>query len=587
MAEQDLHRGARIGTRIAQIVSQAIVYTHGKLLDTKHKLAVMIFNTVTNEISDEVDMTLGPLLKSMAEAYENGGPIEGLMEFMAHGRGQFKAIVGSSTTAQSILWALGTVISNELAPISYGYIRDNPHLVPDAATIAALVANGHIEPGAGIDAIRKNGFFDYWGNAMVENSRTWPSITDLTDWFNRKLIGRADYDALAHAAGYSPEVSSSYLAAAFVDISWQDAAIAYLRGTISRSVLGVIAEKQGVGSEDVDIYLDSIGEPPGTMDMLEAFRRGFIDEGTLEKGILQSRVKNEWIPLIKELRYSPMSTADAVNAVVQGHISYDAGAKLADENGLQPGQFDTLYQTAGAPLSRTELNDLYNRGEIGSDVVTQGLRESRLKDKYVQDAFALRRRLLEPRSLGEAVVNGAMTHDVAISKAMQNGFDAEDAALLVGSAANRKMMSYREKVVTQIEDLYSEGGMPHTEAFNQIKGMGHTDAEANMILEAADYRREQRTFNTAVGAIRSKVVGHHIDKAQASALLDGMGVIAVQRDFLLGYWELEAAANVRNLTEAQVIKALKNGLFTQDEAAKRLVAMGYSTDDAILLVTMM
>lgn len=586
MSDQDLHRGAKIGTRIAHLVTQAIVATHHKLIDTKHKLAVMIFNTVTNEISDEVDMTLGPLLKTMAEAYENGGAVEGMMQFMAHGRGQFKAIVGSSATAQSILWALGTVISNELAPVSYTLIAANPRLTPDPASIAQMVATGHISEADGTYGIAEMGFSGKWAKGWIESAKQWPSASDLTDWLNRKLISRSDYHALMQSAGYSPTIASFYDSAAFVEVSWQDAALAYLRGAISRDILGIIADKQGVGSEDVDIYLETIGEPPGTMEMLEGYRRGFINQETLQRGILQSRTRNEWVPLIEQLRYSPISTADAVNAVVQGHIAYNDGERLADQNGLEPGQFDTLYQTAGAPLSRTELNDLYNRGVVGSDIVEQGLRESRLKNKYVADAFELRRRLLEPRSLGEAVLNGAMTHETAIAKAMQNGYNAEDAAYLVSSAGNRKMQTYRNALVAQIEDMYSEGGMSHAAALEQIKSLGHTDAEGQMMLKTADFKREQRTFNTAVGVVRSKLVGHHIDRGTASAMLDGMGVVATQRDFFLGFWELEAAANVRSLTEAQIAKAVKDQIITADDAAERLIRMGYSADDATLLLAM-
>ncbi|HEX4921851.1 MAG TPA: hypothetical protein VFV92_14070 [Candidatus Bathyarchaeia archaeon] len=583
-SEPDLHRGARIGTRIAMLVSQALVHTHTKLLDFKHKLAVMIFNTISNEISDEVDMTIGPLLKRMAADYDENGHVAALTHFMAHGRGQFKAIVGSSAAGQSLLWALGTVISNELAPSSYNLIGNNPHLIPDPSTIAAMVAGGHVDHDAGIRAIRENGLFDYWGNALIETARTWPAITDLTDWLNRHLISRAEYDAMAQAAGYSPNVSSAYVAAAFTEVSYQDAALAYLRGSISVAELYGIAQKQGVSSDDVDIYLSTIGEPPGTTDLLEGYRRGFIDQGTLQRGIKQSRTRDEWIPLIEQLRYSPMSIADAVNAAVQNHITQQQGEQYAQQNGLEPGHFQVLYDTAGAPLSRTELNDLYNRGVIGSDVVLQGLRESRLKDKYGADAFALRRRLLEARSLGPAVETGAMSHDVAIRKAMEQGYNAEDAAYLVNAASNRKMQTYRDKVVAHAEAYYADGAMSQDEFKSLVKSLGHSEQEAATIAWSADFAREHHIFTTAVNAIRSKYVAHHIDKGTASARLDGIGMQAQSRDHLIAVWELEASVNTKSLTEAQIIRAIKLGTITPDQGAERLLRMGYGVDDITIIL---
>jgi hypothetical protein len=587
MPDTDLHRGAKIGTRIAMLVSHAIIHTHTRLLDFKHKLAVMIFNTISNEISDEVDLTLGPLLKHLCEAHPDDAHSKQLMDFMAHGRGQFKAIVGSSATAQSLLWALGTVISNELAPASYAAIQRNPHLIPDPASIAQMTANGNITHDAGIQAIRENGYFDYWGNAWIENARQWPAINDLTDWFNKKIIGRAAFDELAQKAGYAPNVSGAYLAGAFTEVSWQDAALAYLRGAINLQEVYGIAGHEGIGESDVDIYLQTIGEPPGTIDMLEAFRRGYIDQGTLERGLKQSRLRNEWIPMLLNLRYSPMTVADAVDAAVQNHMSTDDVRRIAEENGLQPGQYQILLETAGAPLSRTELNDLYNRGLIGSDVVLQGLAESRLKNKYTSDAFALRRRLLEPRTLSTMVHNGAMTHETAIKKAMEVGYNAEDAAYLIASASNQKLQSYRDRLMVDTETMYIDGALTEDQLRTSAHNLGFSAEETQLIVEAADHKRDQRAFLTASGVIRSKFIGHHIDKGKASNMLDAIGMPATQREYLLRLWVLEESANVRTLTEAQVIKALKDQLISVEDAAGRLVAMGYSETDVSILLGMM
>lgn len=584
MSGNDLHRGARIGTRIAHIISDSLVYTHRKLLDLKHKLAVMVFNTISNEISDEVHDTIGHIIRRLAGDVPDASELKPMLDFMAHGRGQLKAISGSSTLSGSILWAIGTMVSNDLAPIVYAYVNEDPHLAPDSQSAAQMAVVGAVSEGDARYAMGANGHGRRWQDGFLEIAKTYPAAADLLDFVRRGIIGQGEFASLAKKSGVPDNLVPVFLASLNLPISYQDVALAYMRGEVSIGAYYEAAKKNGISQSDATVYLDSIGEPPGTMDLLEAFRRGFIDEGTLVKGIRQSRVRNEWIPMIQQLRYSPMSIADAVNAVVQGHLDYNTGASIAQMNGLEPGQFDTLYQTAGSPLSRTELNELYNRGLIGSNVVTQGLRESRLKDKYVQDAFALRQRLLEPRSLGEAVNNGAMTHEVAVKKAMQNGFNAEDAAYLVNAASNRKMQSYRERVISQAEKLYVDGGMSKDQFTSLVVSMGHSEAEANMIAQSADFDREQRAFNSATNAIRAKFVARHIDKGGASSRLDAIGMQSSQRDYLLKIWELEESANTRELTSAQVLKAVKNQIFTPDQGVERLIAMGYSSDDAIVLL---
>lgn len=578
------HRGAKIGPRISVLVSQAIVATHNKLLHVKHKLAVMVFNTISNEISDEVDTTIGPIIRQLAANYDANGPAAAYLDFMKHGRGQLKAIAGSAATGQSLTWALGTIISNTFAPDVYDVVGATPNMIPDPASAAQMAAIGALSVGQAEDIIARNGMGSDYARGLIAIARTYPAVTDLITMLQRGVIGEGEFRDAAINAGVPPNYIGMWLAMQWTYLSMEAAALAYLRGGLSREELYGYGELNGYKAHDVDVYLETVGEPPGTQELLEAYRRGFIGQAELERGIRQSRTRDEWIPVIEALRHSPMSIADAVNASVQNHMSQEDAARIAEENGLEPGQFDILYQTAGSPLSRTELNDLYNRGLIGSDVVLQGLRESRLKDKYITDAFALRRRLLEPRTIAESVRNGSMTHDEGVARAMEHGFSAEDAAILVHSASAQKVETFRSRIISQAEALYADNAISREELSATIQGMGFSESEAAFAVQASEYQREARVFAAATNAVRSKYISHHINEQTASGMLDAIGMQATQRDYLLKMWGVEVAANTRVLTPAQVLKAAANNLISQDEADARLQFMGYSAEDAALLL---
>lgn len=580
----DSHRGAKIGPRIANLVSQSIVYTHTKLLDLKHKLAVMVFNTVTNEISDEVDMTLGPLIRQLANDYDSEGPAAAYLQFMKHGRGQLKALAGSAATGQSLTWALGTIISNLFAPDVYNAVGFTPNMLPDSASAAQMAAVGVLTEAQARDIANRNGFANIYGDGWIESAKTYPGLSELIQLVRYGVLSQDTYFELAQKSGVPHGVAGVYYALKDSYVSMEDGAVAYLRGEIDRGILDGLGEFAGYSASQVDVYLKSIGEPPGTMELLEAYRRHIIDRGQLERGIKQSRTRDEWIPVIEALRYSPMSIADAVNAVVQNHMSEGDAAAIADQNGLQPGQFDTLVQTAGSPLSRTELEQLYNLGAVGSDVVMQGLRESRLKDKYVSDALLLHRRLLEPRTISESVTDGAISHAEGIRKAMEHGFNAEDAAIMVDGASARKTRVFKDRIIAAAESMYVDNAVDRESILSIVQAMGYDATEAEFAVQAAEFHREARVFTAATNAIRSKLVSHHITEQEASALLDSIGMQATQREYLLGMWRVEVAANTRMLTPAQVIKAAGSGLITQDDAQARLEFMGYSATDAGLLL---
>lgn len=578
------HRGAKIGPRIAQLVSQSMISTHQKLLSMKHKLAVMIFNTVTNEISDEVDLTIGPILKQLAIDHEQNGPAAAYLEFMRHGRGQLKAIAGSSAVGQSLTWAIGTILSNFFAPDVYKSVGFTPNMVPDPASLAGMAAVGMISEDDAVRHIAENGFRGQFGRSWIDMAKTYPGLPDLLQLLNRGAINESEYTELAQKAGMPPNISGVYYALRRAFVSMEDAAVAYLRGAIDLTELQGYGEISGYSDHDVQVYLESIGEPPATMELLEAYRRNFIDKATLEKGIRQGRTRNEWIPVIEALRYSPMSIADAVNAVVQNHLTQAEGQSIAEQNGLEASAFPTLVETAGSPLSRTEMEQLYNRGLVTQADVEQALRESRLKNKYVGLAFELHTRLLEPRSLGEAVRHGALTHEEAVRKAMEAGYSEKDAAILVESASGAKLALSKERVVSAAETLLVDSAITEDEFRSLTSSMGYSSAEADFMVQASIYHREARVVTSAMNAVRSKYIGHHIDRPEASAMLDGLGIPANQRDYLIGIWSIELAANTRNLTPAQILKAVSLGLITSDEGQAKLEMLGYSPEDAALLM---
>lgn len=580
----DAHRGAKIGPRVANLVSKAIIATHKALIGTKHKLAMMVFRSISDEISHEVDQTLGPVFKSMAERYDPNGDLHGLLTFMAHNHGQLKALVGQGVAQSGLLWPISQIINNALAPLVYDALRHDAVSIPDAATVAQSVAQGTTSYGEGENDIAAWGFNAGWAQSMIALAQNWPSPDLVLVMRNRGLISDSEAKTFLKRASLPDEAIDQTLATRYEPLSPADAALAVLRGNMSHEEGVAAAEQWGVVPSEFEILIGNTGEPLALMQLLEAKRRGFIDDARLVRGILQSRIRDEWVDVAEKLAYAPMSVADAVNAVVQNHLPMAEGERIAEYNGLEAGQFGILYQTAGEPLSRTEMSDLVNRGEATIAEFEQALRESRLKDKYNRQAILLRRRLLEPRMLASAVQSGSVSHAYALQVAMQYGYDKRDAEILVSHGSASKLKTYKDRVVASVESLYEDGAIPEAEAAAIIKSMGYEDTEVKFILEAARARKDAATIKSGISAIRSKYVARHITIQQASGLMDALGVPSEQRDAELKLWVLERAADTKTLTEAQVVKAVSKQLISPEDGLKRLEAMGYNTTDAGLLL---
>lgn len=575
--------GVKLGARISHVVSQTMVATHSRLVGTKHKLAMLIFSDISDVISEEVHDTIGPILRHLHDGTPDDAKSKGLVSFMATQHGQFQALAGTAAGATGLFSSVAQIVNNELSPSVRGALASNPHLLPDPGTLAELAARGLAQQRDAMQSIAEQGINTGWANAMIELNKQYPDTSTMLDLMRRGHLARDTFMEWSQRNAIPLAVAEVLVNLISVPLSPADAALALLRGNMTEAAALKAAADWGVNADDFNVMVGNTGEPLGLEQLLEARRRGFIDNGRLVRGILQSRTRNEWVDVAEKLAYSPLTVADAVNAVVQNHISQAEGNAIAQQNGLEPGYFDIQVETAGEPLSRTEMEQLYNRGRVTKDQVEQALRESRLKNKYNDLAFELHTRLIEPRALGEAVVYGSLTHAQAVQKAMENGFSKEDAEIIVSGAVNRKLETQRMGVVRAVETLYENNAVSEEVATSIVAKMGFEQSEAKFIFQAAEFRRQEKLTAAGLTAIRGKFVAHHIGRDRASSLLDALGIPHQQRDTLLTVWQVEHDANVRTLTPAQVLKAETLGLISEQETMTRLIGLGYSEADALLL----
>ncbi|HEV2172922.1 MAG TPA: hypothetical protein VGR71_05115, partial [Nitrospira sp.] len=180
---------------------------------------------------------------------------------------------------------------------------------------------------------------------------------------------------------------------------------------------------------------------------------------------------------------------------------------------------------------------------------------------------------------------GALDTATAVNRLMDDGYNETDATILAKSGVGQKLTQHTANITTSIVDAYENWLMPRSEAETMIESMGYDKQEADFILQGAAFRQVAKIVTQAVSNLHTRYIGHKISASEVSNDLDALGIPAQQRDTLLHMWLMEHDANVKTLTEAQVVKAAGLQLITADDATTRLVAMGYSETDAGLLLS--
>ncbi len=576
--------GSKLGPKLVHVISETIVATKRKLLDTEHKARVHSMQTIIDRAGKEIADLYRPVWEETLAEQDMPDVIREHVTKIMSGQHQWQAIAGTALSQTGAASALGTIISNFLAPGVRFAVSKDPQLLPVPELLVSLGAKGAMDWADVYNYSHGAGYADFTLDALKQASFAWPDVTTTLELLRRHIIGRTDAEHYLTRNGIPPAVIPQLLRLETVVPSPADLADMVVRGIKTEADGAVVAAESGVTASDFRDLTLLTGQPPGLEQMLEGYRRGFIDRATLVRGIRESRYRNEWIPLLEQLRFSPISVADAVNAVVQNHLTAAEGEAISQLNGLEPGQFSILQETAGEPLSRTEMEQLFNRGLVTQEQVNQALRESRVKNKYVDLAFQLHRKLIPVFQLERAIAAGAVDHATAVSIAMESGLSKRDAEIVTASGSAVKIDPYKKEVITAVATAYGDNTIPQADALQLIEKMGFAATEAKFIIEAEDFKREARIVSQVVTAVRGKYISRRIGRTQASNDMDAIGIPSPNRDFLLSLWDIELEANTRQLTEAQVHKAAKLGLITPEDGKARLTAMGYSPVDADLLL---
>lgn len=576
--------GDKLGPRLAQIVGQAALAARRDHAPLEARIRQVATQALIDRAGLEVGQHYAPIIKAAIDANPDmHGDIRGYLERTASGRHQWQALLGGAAIGQAG-GALGTLISNEIAPFTYGVIQSNPHLRLDPATAAALNAAGLLDASGLINEAGASGIDGQRAQMLANLAQQIPGFAELLDMVNRGDLSERDLHYWLSRSGVPPSLYAPITAQRRLLLTPADAALAVLRSEISDAEGRAIAALSGMEAGDFEIFVANTGEPIALEQLGEALRRGFIDRARYARGLEQSRVRNEWLDVALALQFVPMSTADAIEAAVQGHLSIPAAQAKAAQNGLEAADFDPLYQTAGEPLSRTELEQLYNRGLIDQATVEQGLRESRLKNKYIADALQLHIRLPEPRQVVAMISHGVITKQRGIDYLLEYGFSAQTAADLIAEGTATRLTGHHLLTVAEIRQLFTEGIFSAPEAETYLAGLGYDAADSAHLLDIWRLLAGAAIVRQAIGFTRTRYVARHITESEARAYLHSLNVGAAAVDNYIAIWNLERDAAMRQLTEAQIVKAVKDVLIATQDGHARLVALGYSAGDANILL---
>ena len=370
-------------------------------------------------------------------------------------------------------------------------------------------------------------------------------------------------------------------------LSPADLADMVVRGIMVQGEAEKVALKSGVSTDDFGKLVLDTGEPPSVLDMLLLYRRGKVTHDQVVKAIRQSRVRDEWVDTLFELGVQPPSPADIIDATLKGQIDEVAGRELYAKLGGDPEYYKLMVDTVGDAPSPDQAASMARRGIIPWDGVgpgvtsyEQAVREGRARIKWTAAYRAAAQYVPPPRTITAMHTSGALSDAEATKLLKQAGVPDPLIPTYLKDSSAAKKQKHKDLAESTLSQLYQDQAIGDDAALSGLEALGYGEPDGKFIILTWQLARKYKALQTAVNTVHSKYIGHHIDDSKASLALDQLHVPSAQRDFLIATWNQERAANVTLLTAAEIKKANKAGIFTDDEALARLTSRGYTPEDA-------
>jgi hypothetical protein len=504
-------------------------------------------------------------------------PLPGFLQFLS-GR-----VVG-----ETFSYGIGGAISPALAPLSQEVANDiwpEHAVVPNTPEeLAAMAVQGVMsEQDAAHEALMSGVNNERFHRLFRVNGDPVAPQEALTLW-NRGVINEDDVNRALLQSRLKPEWVDEFKHLRHQVISAADAAEMVVQGIIGQPEGESFATEDGWDSESFDRFVRLAGNPPGPQDTLSLWNRGLMTEQEATLALRQSRLKPEWIETVKQSRIHPVSTAQAVEAVVKQQITRDEGVSIAAENGIDAKGFDLLVKAAGRPIGIVQALALYNRGYFTRADVEEVVARSNVRTDYTDAVLHLAIRYPSLFQIRTLIQNGAIDDAYAISLITDQGYPQKLAEGIVKAAHGEKLQTHKDLTVSEITTLYQGEAISREDAVAMLGDLDYDAKESAFILDLAEFRRIARFQEAVINRLHSQYVAHRIAEDVVSNTLDKLGVAQAQRENLIDLWKEERGANVKVLTPAQIVKATHKGLLTADDGKAELMYQGYSDRDAGILL---
>ncbi len=195
---------------------------------------------------------------------------------------------------------------------------------------------------------------------------------------------------------------------------------------------------------------------------------------------------------------------------------------------------------------------------------------------------------LNAGTISQAYIEKVIDRGDAVAKLRSVGWTGQDANLIIEVAEKRHEATPRVLTEGAILSAFAHGIIDGGTARRKLIGLGFADNDADLLIRMTIIRPSHKTKELDLAQIVRGVKFKLIDRQSAVERIRSLGYDDADAELLLDI-ELEEKApaprRTKLLAQSEIFKALTDKSISPEEAIARLIELGYTHDDAVLLLT--
>jgi hypothetical protein len=388
-------------------------------------------------------------------------------------------------------------------------------------------------------------------------------------------------------------------------LSAADYLTAYYKQVITIDELQDYLTKLGISHQQSDILINASIEEPGFSMMIDARRRGFLDDTQWLNYMVEQRFSLDAAHLIDKLLVTLPGPQDltriADKRIWSGKLpeKYGQYAELPQEYTDYMAQwgfdskFTEWFWAAHWELpSPNQIFEMYQRHVINQEDMQSYLALTPWLPFFRDKLLAISYNPLTRVDIRRMYGLGMFTYDELLLRYQAIGFSPDDSRLMADftvkfstDSEENELEKLKNKIVTAVEGLFVRGKIDREQAINRLVALGKDRQFAELTLNFLGYEQNIDTVKPKLEAYKTRAIklvvsGYlkaHYAKEEAYSSLLQAGLTSEEATAELDYADLERLLQIKadqiTIIETQFV----NGIITEAEFISQLSRLSLSS----------